>query len=136
MSEESSVAVSAEMEKFISYIENLSVLELSKLVKALEARLGVSAAAPVAVAAAPAGGAGAAAAPAQEKTEFTVVLTGGGEKKIGVIKEIRVITGLGLKEAKALVDEAPKTVKEGVSKEEAEKIKKVLEEAGATVELK
>ncbi len=135
MSEESSVAVSAEMEKFITYIENLSVLELSKLVKALEARLGVSAAAPVAVAAAPAGGA-AAAAPAQEKTEFTVVLTGGGEKKIGVIKEIRVITGLGLKEAKALVDEAPKTVKEGVSKDEAEKIKKVLEEAGATVELK
>ncbi len=130
MSEE----VSKQMEEFISYVENMTVLELSKLVKALEERLGVSAAAPVAVAAAPA--AGAAAAPAEEKTDFTVVLASFGDNKIGVIKEVRAITGLGLKEAKDLVEGAPKPLKEGVSKEEAEKIKAQLEGAGAKVELK
>jgi large subunit ribosomal protein L7/L12 len=134
MSEETTVAVSEEMEKFISYIENLSVLEVSNLVKALEERLGVSAAAPMAVAAAPA--AGGDAAPAEEKTEFDVILTSAGEKKIAVIKEVRAITGLGLKEAKTLVDEAPKPVKEGIAKDEAEKIKAQLEAAGAAVELK
>jgi large subunit ribosomal protein L7/L12 len=134
MSEETKVAVSEEMEKFISYIENLSVLEVSNLVKALEERLGVSAAAPMAVAAMPA--AGGEAAPAEEKTEFDVILTSAGEKKIGVIKEVRAITGLGLKEAKTLVDEAPKPVKEGIAKDEAEKIKAQLEAAGAAVELK
>jgi large subunit ribosomal protein L7/L12 len=137
MSEETKIAVSEEMEKFISYIENLTVLELSQLVKALEDRLGVSAAAPVAVAAGGAvAGGGEAAAQEEEKTEFDVVLTSAGEKKIAVIKEVRSITGLGLKEAKDLVTEAPKAVKEGVSKEEAEQIKAKLEEAGATVELK
>ncbi len=134
MSEETKVEVSAEMEKFISYIENMTVLDLSKLVKALEDRLGVSAAAPVAVAAAPA--AAAAAAPAEEKTEFSVVLAAFGENKVAVIKEVRAITGLGLKEAKDLVEGAPKPVKEGVNKDEAEKIKKQLEGAGAKVELK
>jgi len=123
------------MEEFVSYVENMSVLELSKLVKTLEERLGVSAAAPVAVAAAPAAGA-AAAAPAEEKTEFTVVLKAAGDNKIGVIKEVRAITGLGLKEAKDLVEGAPKPVKENVSKEDAEKFKKQLEGAGASVELK
>ncbi len=139
MSDETKVAVSEEMEKFISYVEKLTVLELSQLVKALEQRLGVSAAAPVAVAAAaaaPGGGAAAAAPAAEEKTEFDVVLTSAGEKKIAVIKVVRELTGLGLKEAKDLVTEAPKTVKEGVAKEEAEKMKAKLEEAGATVELK
>lgn len=138
MSDEAKVAVSAEMETFISYVENLTVLELSNLVKALEERLGVSAAAPVAVAAAGAAvaGGGEAAAAEEEKTEFDVILTAAGEKKIGVIKVVRTITGLGLKEAKDLVTEAPKPVKEGVSKEEAEQIKAQLEEAGATVELK
>ncbi len=127
------VEVSEEMDKFISYIENLSVLELSKMVKALENRLGVSAAAPVAAAAAaPAE----AAAEVEEKTEFDVVLTGFGDKKIGVIKEVRAITGLGLKEAKDLVEAAPKPIKEGVSKDEAEALKKQLEGAGASVELK
>ena len=133
MSEENKVVVSEDMEKFIAYVEKLTVLELSQLVKALEQRLGVSAAAPVAAAAAP----GAAAAPkAEEKTEFTVMLTGPGANKIAVIKEVRTITGLGLKEAKALVDEAPKPVKEGVSKADADKMKAQLEAAGATVELK
>ena len=123
------------MEEFVSYVENLTVLELSKLVKTLEERLGVSAAAPVAVAAAPA--AGAAAAPAaEEKTEFSVVLKSFGANKIAVIKEVRTITGLGLKEAKDLVEGAPKPVKEGVAKDEAEKIKAQLEGAGAEVELK
>jgi len=138
MSEEAKVAVSKEMEKFISYIENLTVLELSQMIKALEERLGVTAAAPVAVAAAgPAGaGAGAAAEAAEEKTEFDVVLVSAGDKKIGVIKEVRAITGLGLKEAKDLVDGAPKPVKEGASKEEAAELKQKLEAAGATVELK
>ena len=134
MSEEAKVEVTAEMEQFISYIEKLSVLDLSKLVKALEDRLGVSAAAPVAVAAAPA--AAAAAAPAEEKTEFNVILADAGAAKVNVIKEVRAITGLGLKDAKDLVDSAPKAIKVGVSKEEADKIKKQLEDAGAKVEVK
>ena len=134
MSEEK-VAVDAKMEEFISYIENLTVLDVSKLVKALEERLGVSAAAPVAVAAA-APAAGAAAPAEEEKTEFDVILADGGANKIAVIKEVRGITGLGLKEAKDLVTEAPKPVKTGVSKDEANEIKKKLEEAGAKVEVK
>ena len=125
----------AKMEEFISYVENMTVLELSELVKALEDRLGVSAAAPVAVAAAPAAGAAPAAA-AEEQTEFTVVLADAGASKINVIKEVRAITGLGLKDAKDLVDGCPKNVKEGVSKEEAQKIKETLEAAGAKVEVK
>ncbi len=132
MSEETKVEVSAEMEKIISAVENMTVLELSKLVKALEDRLGVSAAAPVAVAAA----APAAAAAAEEKTEFDVILTSFGDKKVGVIKEVRAITGLGLKEAKDLVEGAPKAVKEGVAKDEADKIKAQLEGVGASVEVK
>jgi large subunit ribosomal protein L7/L12 len=112
------------------------VLELSQLVKALEEKLGVSAAIPVAAAAAPAAGGAAAGAAAAEKTEFTVVLAGAGTNKIAVIKEVRAITSLGLKEAKDLVEGAPKNVKEGASKDEAEKIKKQLEAAGAKVELK
>ncbi|EAT14840.1 50S ribosomal protein L7/L12 [Desulfuromonas acetoxidans] len=121
-------------EQVIEFIENMSVLELSELVKELEDKFGVSAAAPVAVAAAgPAGDAGAA---AEEKTEFDVVLTGAGDKKINVIKVVRSVTGLGLKEAKEMVDGAPSTVKEAAAKEEAEDIKKQLEEAGASVELK
>ncbi|MDD3885934.1 MAG: 50S ribosomal protein L7/L12 [Victivallaceae bacterium] len=123
------------MEEFVSYVENMTVLELSKLVKTLEERLGVSAAAPVAVAAAPAA-AGAAAPAAEEKTEFDVILAAFGDNKIGVIKEVRAITGLGLKEAKDLVEGAPKAVKEAVAKDEAEKIKKQLEAAGAKVEVK
>ena len=123
------------MEEFISYVENMTVLELSKLVKALEERLGVSAAAPVAVAAVAAPAAGAAAA-AEEKTDFDVILKSFGDNKVAVIKEVRAITGLGLKEAKDLVEGAPKAVKEGVAKEEAEKIKAQLEGAGAAVELK
>lgn len=118
----------------IEFIANMSVLELSEMVKEMEEKFGVSAAAPVAMmAAGPAGDAGAA---AEEKTEFDVVLIAPGDKKIGVIKEVRAITGLGLKEAKALVDGAPKAVKEGIVKEDAEKIKAQLEEAGAQVELK
>ena len=124
------------MEEFVSYVENLTVLELSKLVKTLEERLGVSAAAPVAVAAAAAPAAGAAAPAEEEKTEFDVILAAFGENKIGVIKEVRAITGLGLKEAKDLVEGAPKAVKEGIAKDEAEKIKKQLEGAGAKVEIK
>jgi large subunit ribosomal protein L7/L12 len=135
MSEEAKVEVSQEMDQFISYVENMTVLELSKLVKALEERLGVSAAAPVAVAAAPAA-AGDAGAAEEEKTEFDVILVSFGDKKVGVIKEVRGITGLGLKEAKDLVEGAPKAVKEGVSKEEADKIKEQLVGAGATVEVK
>ncbi|MBO7252607.1 MAG: 50S ribosomal protein L7/L12 [Oscillospiraceae bacterium] len=123
------------MEQFVSYVEKLSVLDLSKLVKALEERLGVSAAAPVAVAAAPAAGAAPAAA-AEEQTEFTVILADMGASKVNVIKEVRAITGLGLKEAKELVEGAPKPVKEGVSKEDAAKIKEQLEAAGAKVEIK
>ncbi len=136
MSEGVKVEVSPEMEQFVSYVEKLSVLELSKLVKALEQRLGVTAAAPMAVmAGAPAGG-GAAPAAAEEKTEFNVILASFGENKINVIKEVRAITGLGLKDAKDLVEGAPKPVKEGVSKDEAAKIKKQLEDAGAKVEVK
>ncbi|MEI6148535.1 MAG: 50S ribosomal protein L7/L12 [bacterium] len=132
MSEE--IKLEAKMEEVVKYIESISVLELSQLVKALEQRLGVTAAAPMAMMAA--GGGAAAAAPVEEKTEFTVVLTGAGSNKIGVIKEIRTITGLGLKESKDLVEGAPKTVKDGVSKDEAAKLKEVLEKAGATVEIK
>ena len=126
--------VEGKMEEFVSWIEGISVLELSKLVKVLEERLGVSAAAPVAVAAVAGGGA---AAPAvEEKTEFTVVLASAGANKINVIKEVRAITGLGLKDSKDMVEGAPKNVKEGVSKQEADEIKKKLEAAGATVEIK
>jgi len=125
----------ADLAKLVDELSALTVLEAAELSKMLEEKWGVSAAAPVAVAAAPA--AGAAAAPAAEaQTEFTIILANGGDKKINVIKEIRTITGLGLKEAKDLVEGAPKTVKEGVSKDEADKIKKVLEENGATVEVK
>ncbi|MBC2767031.1 MAG: 50S ribosomal protein L7/L12 [Desulfosarcina sp.] len=120
----------------IEFIANMSVLELSEMVKEMEEKFGVSAAAPVAMMAAGPAGEGAGADAAEEKNEFDVVLTTIGDKKIAVIKEVRAITGLGLKEAKALVDEAPKPVKEGVPKEEAEKIKAQLEEAGAQVELK
>ncbi len=124
----------ADLAKLVDELSSLTVLEAAELSKMLEEKWGVSAAAPVAVAAAPA--AAAAAAPAaEEKTEFTVVLKASGDKKINVIKEIRTITGLGLKEAKDLVEGAPKTVKEGVNKDEAAKIKKVLEENGATVEI-
>ena len=122
-------------EDVINFIANMSVLELSELVKELEEKFGVSAAAPMAMMAA-AGPAGDGAAAAEEKTEFDVILTTCGDKKIAVIKEVRAITGLGLKEAKDLVDSAPKAVKEGIAKEEAEKIKAQLEEAGAQVELK
>jgi len=121
-------------EQVIEWLSSQSVLEIAGLVKDLEAKWGVSAAAPVAVAAAPA--AAAAAAPVEEKTEFTVMLVEAGANKIGAIKEVRAITGLGLKEAKDLVEGAPKAVKEGVSKQEAEEIKKKLEAAGAKVELK
>lgn len=122
-------------EDVIEFIANMSVLELSEMVKEMEEKFGVSAAAPVAMmAAGPAGEAGGEAA--EEKNEFDVVLLAAGDKKIAVIKEVRAITGLGLKEAKALVDEAPKPVKEGVPKEEADKLQAQLEEAGAQVELK
>lgn len=127
------VKLEGKMKEFVDWIETISVLELSQLVKALEARLGVSAAAPVAVAAAPAAGGAAA---AEEKTEFTVELTEAGAQKIAVIKEVRAITGLGLKEAKDLVEGAPKPVKENVAKDEAEKLKKQLEAAGAKVTIK
>lgn len=119
-------------EEIMQAIEEMTVLELSELVKAMEEKFGVSAAAPVAVAAAPAAGAAA----AEEKTEFDVILASAGDKKINVIKVVREVTGLGLKEAKALVDGAPAPVKEGASKEDAETLKAKLEEAGATVELK
>jgi large subunit ribosomal protein L7/L12 len=124
----------ADLEKIVDELSNLSVLEASELSKLLEEKWGVSAAAPVAVAAAPVGGAGEAAA--EEQDSFTVVLTAAGDKKINVIKEVRTITGLGLKEAKDLVEGAPKDVKENASKEEASEIKEKLEAAGATVELK
>jgi large subunit ribosomal protein L7/L12 len=123
----------ANLQKIVDELSSLTVLEAAELAKLLEAKWGVSAAAAVAVAAAPAA---AAAAPAEEQTEFTVVLAAVGDKKIEVIKEVRAITSLGLKEAKDLVEGAPKPVKEGVSKEEAEKIKAALEKAGAKVELK
>ena len=122
----------ADLQKIVDDLSGLTVLEAAELAKLLEEKWGVSAAAAVAVA----GPAAAAAAPAEEKTEFTVVLAGAGEKKIEVIKEVRAITGLGLKEAKDLVEGAPKPVKEGVNKDEADKIKAQLEKAGAKVELK
>jgi large subunit ribosomal protein L7/L12 len=124
----------ADLQKIVDTLSGLTVLEAAELAKMLEEKWGVSAAAPVAMMAAAAGGA--AAAPAEEKTEFTVVLAAAGAQKINVIKEVRAVTNLGLKEAKDLVEGAPKPVKEGVSKDEAEKIKKQLESAGATVELK
>jgi large subunit ribosomal protein L7/L12 len=124
----------ADLQKIVDELSSLTVLEASELSKLLEEKWGVSAAAPVAVAAAPA--AAAAAAPAEEQTEFTVILAKAGDKKINVIKEVRTITGLGLKEAKDLVESAPKPVKEGVSKDEVAKIKKMLEDAGAAVEVK
>ena len=120
-------------EQVVEFIEKMTVLEMSEFVKELEEKFGVSAAAPVAAAAAPAAGDGGA---AEEQTEFDVILTSFGEKKINVIKAVRAITGLGLKEAKELVDGAPGTVKEGVSKDEAADVQKQLEEAGASVELK
>jgi large subunit ribosomal protein L7/L12 len=125
--------MSVSKEQVIQFLENLTLLEASELVKELETKFGVSAAAPVAFAAAPAA---AGAAAAEEQTEFTVILKDGGANKINVIKEVRAITGLGLKEAKDLVEGAPKNIKEGVSKEEAEKIKKAIEAAGGKVETK
>jgi large subunit ribosomal protein L7/L12 len=124
----------ADLQKIVDDLSSLTVLEAADLAKLLEEKWGVSAAAAVAVAAAP--GAGGAAAAAEEKTEFTVVLAAAGDKKIEVIKEVRALTGLGLKEAKDLVEGAPKTVKDGANKEEAEKIKATLEKVGAKVELK
>ena len=128
----------ADLQKLVDELSKLTVLEAAELSKALQELWGVSAAAPVAAAAAPAagGGAAAAAAPVEEQTEFTVMLSGAGDKKIEVIKEVRAITGLGLKEAKDLVEGAPKAVKEGVAKQEAADLKKKLEDAGAKVELK
>ncbi|SRR5690606_38064768 len=125
----------ADLEKLVDELSNLTVIEAAELSKLLEEKWGVSAAAPVAVAAV-AGGGAEAAAPAEEKDEFDVILASAGDKKINVIKEVRAITGLGLKEAKDLVEAAPKPVKEGAAKAEAEEIKKKLEDAGATVELK
>jgi len=125
----------ADLSSLVEELSKLTVLEAAELSKLLEEKWGVSAAAPVAAAAAPAGG-GAAAAPVEEQTEFTVILAAAGDKKINVIKEIRTITGLGLKEAKDLVEGAPKTVKENATKDEAATIKKQLEEQGATVEVK
>ncbi len=125
----------ADLSKLVDELSALTVLEAAELSKLLEEKWGVSAAAPVAAAAAPAGG-GAAAAPVEEQTEFTVILTKVGEKKINVIKEVRTITGLGLKEAKDLVEGAPKTVKEAVNKDDAAKFKKQLEEQGASVDIK
>ena len=126
----------ADLSKIVDELSKLTVIEAAELAKMLEDKWGVSAAAPVAVAAAAPAAGGPAAAAAEEQTEFTVILASSGDKKINVIKEIRTITGLGLKEAKDLVEGAPKTVKEGVNKDEAAKIKKVLEEQGATVEIK
>jgi large subunit ribosomal protein L7/L12 len=131
MSEE--IKLDAKMEEIVKAVENMTVLELSQLVKGLEQRLGVTASAPMGMMAAAPAGAPAAVA---EKTEFNVILASAGSNKIGVIKEIRGITGLGLKESKDLVEGAPKTVKEGISKDEAAKIKEALEKAGATVEVK
>ena len=128
----------ADLTAIADQLSTLTVMQAAELVKMLEEKWGVSAAAPVAVAAGPAAGgaAGAAAKPAEEKTEFTLVLTAAGEKKINVIKEVRTITGLGLKEAKDLVEGAPKTVKEGLSKEDVNKFADMLKAAGATVEIK
>ena len=126
--------MAATKEDVVSFIDNMTVLEMSEFVKELEDKYGVTAAAPAVAVAAPAAGGGDAAA--EEKTEFDVVLTAAGDKKIQVIKEVRTITGLGLKDAKDLVESAPKAIKEGVKKEEAEDIKKKVEEAGGTVEIK
>ncbi len=126
----------ADLAKLVDDLSSLTVIEAAELAKLLEEKWGVSAAAPVAVAAAGGGGAAPAAEAAAEKTEFDVILAAIGEKKVNVIKEVRAITQLGLKEAKDLVEAAPKTVKEGVNKEEAAKLKKQLEDAGATVEIK
>ena len=126
----------ADLQEIVNDLSSLTVLEAAELAKLLEEKWGVSAAAAVAVAAGPAASGAAGAAPAEEKTEFTVVLASVGEKKIEVIKEVRAITGLGLKEAKDLVEGAPKNVKEGVNKEDAAKIKATLEKVGAKVELK
>ncbi|MZG54195.1 MAG: 50S ribosomal protein L7/L12 [Nitrospinae bacterium] len=126
--------MAATKEDVVSFIDNMTVLEMSEFVKELEEKYGVTAAAPAVAVAAPAAGGGEAAA--EEKTEFDVVLTAAGDKKIQVIKEVRTITGLGLKDAKDLVEGAPKPIKEGVKKEEAEEIKKKVEEAGGTVEVK
>jgi large subunit ribosomal protein L7/L12 len=127
----------ADLQKLVDELSGLTVLEAAELSKLLEEKWGVSAAAPVAVAAAaPAAGGAAASAPAEEQTEFTVILAKAGEKKINVIKEVRTITGLGLKEAKDLVEGAPKPVKEGIGKDEVAKIRKMLEDAGASVEVK
>jgi len=127
----------ADLQKLVDELSGLTVLEAAELSKLLEEKWGVSAAAPVAVAAAaPAAGAAAAAAPAEEQTEFTVILAKTGDKKINVIKEVRTITGLGLKEAKDLVEAAPKPVKEGIGKDEVAKIRKMLEDAGASVEVR
>src|SRR3954449_6658065 len=126
----------ADLQKLVDELSSLTVLEAAELSKLLEEKWGVSAAAPVAAAAAPAAGAAAAAPAAEEQTEFTIILAKSGDKKINVIKEIRTITGLGLKEAKDLVEGAPKTVKEGVNKDEAAKLKKQLEDQGAAVEVK
>ena len=137
MTEATEVKLSEKLQNILTSIETLTVLELAELVKALEVKFGVSAAAAAPVAIAAAGGAAAGgAAAADEKTSFTVVLTSAGDKKINVIKEIRTVTSLGLKEAKDLVEGAPKTIMEDVNKEEAEKIKKVLEAQGAKVEIK
>ena len=126
--------MAATKEDVVSFIDSMTVLEMSEFVKELEDKYGVTAAAPAAAAAAPAAGGGEAAA--EEKTEFDVVLTAAGDKKIQVIKEVRTITGLGLKDAKDLVESAPKAIKEGVKKEEAEEIKKKVEAAGGAVEVK
>ena len=123
-------------DQVVDFIANMSVLEMSELVKEMEEKFGVSAAAAAATVAAPAAGGGGTEAAAEEKTEFDVILTSFGEKKINVIKEVRSITGLGLKEAKEAVESAPKAIREGVSKEEAEEVKKKLEEAGASAEIK
>jgi large subunit ribosomal protein L7/L12 len=133
MSEESNVALEPELQAIVTKLDGLTLLQASKIVKHLEGHWGVSAAAPVGVAAA--AGGGPAAAAAEEKTSFDVILENAGDKKIGVIKEVRAITGLGLKEAKDLVDGAPKTVKSGCTKDEAEAMKKQLEAAGAKVKL-
>ena len=137
MSEEATKTnISEEMGKFISYIENMTVLELSELIKALEDRLGVTAAVPAATVAGPIPVAATEEGAVEEKTEFDVVLTSFGSSKVAVIKAVRTLTGLGLKDAKDIVEAAPKTIKEAISKDEAEKAKKDLEAAGASVELK
>jgi large subunit ribosomal protein L7/L12 len=136
MTEATETKISEKLQSILTSIETLTVLELAELVKALEEKFGVSAAAAAPMGVAVAGGAAAGAPAEEEKTSFTVVLASAGDKKINVIKEIRTVTSLGLKEAKDLVEGAPKTIKEDVNKEEAEKIKKVLEAQGAKVEIK